>query len=299
MTLGEINKGAVALLVALVLGAGGYLWYSFMYKPAVAEQTTAKTAADTAAQDLAAAQAELRAAQERIEQSKKDAGKLDDSVSKVALSRMAIPADPLIDDAAVVLTKLADRSGVNTSFSAGTGENSGGAATGGGLSGATPIDIEFEAAGSYSEMMNFIDQVENTVAAKRGKLHTRGRLFNVVSLEIGAPDDDESSGGDFGDSFGESEGGQESALVVRKGDVRFTVVVRMYTSSSENAEGVGAATPDPAAQGTDPAGAAGADATGGASATGGAPAGAATDTSGAATGGATNSTTPSGPAGDL
>jgi hypothetical protein len=292
MSLGEVNRGAVLLIIVLLIGASGYLWYSQLYTPAVAEQATAKTTADTAAAGLTAAQQELAAATERVEQSKKDAGAVDDSVSRLALARKAIPTKDLIDDAAIVLMDLANTASIRTSFSAGDedGGSSGSidATAGSSLQGATPIDLEFKAAGTYREMMYFMSLVEGTIEAKDGKLYARDRLFNVVKLEIGTETTEEGSSG----GFGSTEEADPTVLVARPGEMIFTVTVRMYTSTTENAQGVGAAdaaaqaaagTAGGAAAGTDPGAAAGA-AGAGASPTGQDPNAAAGTNTGAATG---------------
>src|SRR5690606_26611559 len=110
MNLGDVNKGAVILIVLLLFGAGGYLWYTQMYKPAVLERDSAKSAEQTAATSLEQAKAELAAAKKRIEDAKTEGAKLDDSVARIAKARTAIPDKRLIDDAAIVLMDLADRS---------------------------------------------------------------------------------------------------------------------------------------------------------------------------------------------
>lgn len=237
--MGEVNKGAVALLLVLVLGAGGYLWYMQMYKPAVASKAAAETAATTAEASLSQAQQELNAAKEQIEAAKKESGKVDGAVSRLSKARTAIPAKDLIDDAAIVLMEHAERSGVNTNINAGNEEGAEIAAGGSDLQGATPIDLTFEAAGSWAEMQQFMTMVHSTVEEKDDKLYTRGRLFNVVRLEIGEQDDEDST---------ELSGSVDNeGPIVEKGDTVFTVVVRMYTSSTENAENVGESTPDAAA----------------------------------------------------
>lgn len=257
MSVGEVNKGAVALLMVLLLGAGGYLWYAMLYKPADAARQQAQDAATAAEASLTAAHQELEAAQQRVEESKKDSAKLDDSVARLAKARTAIPTKKLIDDAAIVLVELAQRSGVQTAFKAG-GEGADASTGEGAMQGAVPVDLEFEAAGTYAEMMQFMSLVEDTVEAKDGKVYTRGRLFNVVKLEIGAPDEDEQQAGGFGE-----EQSEKSQLLPGPNDILFTVVVRMYTSSTENSETVGASTPDdPAAAGIDGAPAAADDGTG-------------------------------------
>jgi hypothetical protein len=262
MSVGELNKGAVMLIVVLLLGAAGFLWYSQLYSPAVAEQQAAKTASEAAQAALSAAQQELAAANQRIEESKKEAGKVDDSVSRLALARKAIPTDALIDDAAIVLMDLANTASIRTSFSGGDSEDAGAgidATAGGSLQGATPIDLEFTAAGTYREMMYFMSLVEGTIEAKGGKLYARDRLFNVVKLELGASDEDQAaSSGGFGEAASEDD---PAALVAGPGEMIFTVTVRMYSSSTENAQGVGdaaAAQADAAAAASGDAGAGGA-----------------------------------------
>jgi hypothetical protein len=253
MTLGEINRGAVALVLVLLLGAGGYLWFNMMYKPAVAAQKQATEQASAAEAQLATAKQQLAEAQQKVEDSKKEASKVDDSVARLAKARTAIPDQKLIDDAAIVLVEEAQRSGIQTSFKAGdeSGGDSGSfdaSSGGGGLQGAKPIDLEFEAAGTYSEMMHFMQLVESTAEVEDGKLYTRGRLFNVVKLEIGKQEKDSSSQGGFGGASESSSA--ESEFDLGPNDILFTVTVRMYTSSTDNAESVGETTPDPAAAAT-------------------------------------------------
>lgn len=240
MNVGEINKGAIMLILVLLVGAGGFLWYQQMYKPAVAERVSALAEKDTAQSSLAQAQSALAAAQQRLEDSKKDASKLDDSVSRVQLARKAVPDKDLIDDAAIVLMDLAEQANIQTSFTKGSNSDGGAAgASDGSLQGATPIDLEFKAGGTYAEMMRFMSLVESTVERRDGKLYTRDRLFNVVSLKMGGEDENAGSGtGGF--SEGSSGGGGDEAIVLGPKDMLFTVVVRMYTSSTENAQGVGA-----------------------------------------------------------
>lgn len=252
--MGEINKGAIALIVVLLFGAGGYLWYSMMYTPAVAEKTTALAAQQQAQSTLQAAQSKLAAAQQEVEESKKEAGKPDTSVAEVQVARKAVPNERLIDDAAIVLMDIADRSGIRTSFSASSDPQASSSNAAPGPQGSTPIDLTFKAAGTYDEMMLFMRLVEDTVVSKDGKLYASDRLFNVVRLELNAADAaNEPANAGFGTS-GQSSDIEE--LVARKGELIFTVVVRMYSSTTKDAQSVGASTPDPAAgatAGTDPA----------------------------------------------
>lgn len=247
MSLGEINKGAVALILVLLFGAGGYLWFTQMYKPAVAARAAAQAEVSTAQASLDEVKLQLAAAQKRIEEAKVEGAKTDDSVARIAKARTAVPDKKLIDDAAIVLMDMADRSGVSTSFKSAV-ETTINPADTGALQGATPIDVEFKAAGSYAEMMQFMSLVEGTVDRKDDKLHTRGRLFNVVTLSIGEDEEESASTGFNAEGADEAN---DAGLIVGPNDIVFTVVVRMYTSTTANAEGVGAATPDdPAAAGT-------------------------------------------------
>lgn len=251
MNIGELNKGAIALILLLLLGAGGYLWYSQMYTPAVAAKTAAQTSEKTAQDALNEAKSKLAAAQQAIDEAKKANSAPDDSVARVQLARKAVPPNKLIDDAAIVLMDLARRSDVRTSFKAGGDGADAAVAEGGSLNGATPVDLQFEAAGTYAEMMLFMRLVEDTVVAEGGKLYARDRLFNVVKLEIGG-DEEDSAGGSSGFASGGVDVEEDAnELVPRPGEILFTVTVRMYTSSTDNAQGVGATVPDPASQPTD------------------------------------------------
>jgi hypothetical protein len=255
--MGEINKGAVAGLILLLFAAGGYMWWQMLYKPAVADLAVARTTESQAQTALEQANQQLLKAQQQIEESKNAAKETDDSVSRVQLARKAVPNERLIDDAAIVLMDLASRSGIRTSFKAGgNGDAASFAADGGALNGAIPIDLEFKAVGRYDEMMLFMGLVEGTVERRGDTLYMRDRLFNVVKLKIGSDDASPGSGGAFSPLSGGAGGGPRDAddeMKAGPGEISFTVTVRMYSSSTENAQGVGASTPDdPAASGTDP-----------------------------------------------
>ncbi len=239
----EVNKGAVGLIVVLLLGAAGYLWFQQLYKPAVEKRTSALAAATTADSELQKAKSDLAAAQQQAEEAKKEASKPDKSVAEVQVGTKAIPQKPLIDDAAIVLMDLADQAGISTNFSSGDDSNaSADLAEDATSQGATPIDLTFKAAGTYQEMMLFMSLAEGTVTAKGGKLYAKDRLFNVQSLQIGGSGDD--NGTDAGLIGGDGDGEEATGLVIKPGDMVFTVTIRMYTSSTANAEGVGASTPD-------------------------------------------------------
>lgn len=260
--MGEINKGVVALLLVLVFGAAGYLWYTMMYTPAVEDRTAAQGELASAEQTRAVANSELEAAQKAIEEAKSDAGKPDDSVARVQIARKAVPNARLIDDASIVLTDIARRSGVRTSFKATGGDDAASGASGG-PQGATPIDLTFDAVGTYDRMMLFMRLVESTVSVEDGKLYARDRLFNVVKMELKSGDStDSGSTGRFGMTSGSTDSMSSSNLVAKAGELGFTVTVRMYSSTKENAQNIGNATPDPAASGSaDPAAAGGATST--------------------------------------
>lgn len=291
MSLGDVNKGAIGLILVLLLGAGGYLWYSMLYTPAVTEKANAEAAEATAQQGLAAAKSELTQAQQRIEDSKKESSKPDPSLSKLSIARAAVPPEEVIDDAALVLGEIAERTGVDTRVEAGKvegGSSSSGSPGGEGTGpqGATAIDVVFTAAGTWSEMLNFMRQVESSAEMEGDVLYSRGRLFNVTRLEIGGDED----------SSSDSSDDDPNALLVGPNDMLFTLTVRMYTSSTENSQSVGSSA-DPAAAptGTDPnaAPADGAAAPADGSTTT-PPAGDSAATSGTATAGATGTAPPAG-----
>lgn len=255
MSVGEINKGVVALLLALIIGAAGFMWYTKMYKPAVAERVAAEATASTAQQGLAAKKAELVAAQKTLDDAKDDASGPDESVARVAKAGSAVPDKPLVDDANLVLTKIAEKAGIDTDIAFDT-KTAPAAQAGSGLAGTTPIDISLEAAGSYSEMLNFIDLIEDSVQVKDNKMYQRGRLFNVVSIEIAPPPENQGAAENFlGTGEGAANPGGGSGLVYGKNDVAFTIVVRMYmtTAAAAQTAGVGAVDPTAGAAATDPA----------------------------------------------
>lgn len=233
MTVGEINKNMMALLGVLLMAAIGYVWYTMLYKPAVENRNAATASEATAQADLATANSELAAAEQQLASQKAGLAKPDDSVSRAAIARTAVPDKELLDDATVVLKDFADRAGVQAMFSAGSAEGAADSTVGAGsTSGAVPIDLTLKAAGTYDEMVNFMTLVESTIEVKGSSMYSRGRLFNVVSLETGA------------DAGGSEE---DSDFVLGKYDMVFTVVIRMYTSSAQNSTSVGEATEDPAA----------------------------------------------------
>lgn len=250
--MGEINKGVVALLIVLIFGAAGYMWYTMLYKPAVADRVTAAGEQQTAESALAAAKVELANAQKAIEEAKNEASKPDVSVAKVQLARKAVPNKRLIDDASIVLTDIARRSGIRTGFDSGSAADSS-KNNSGGPQGATPIDLTFKAVGTYDRMMLFMRMVESTVTSEGGKLYARDRLFNVVSLELDGGDKEgngNSSSAAMMDGGGTQAASGSDPLAPKAGELAFTVTVRMYTSTTENAQNVGDTAPDPAAPAT-------------------------------------------------
>lgn len=256
MSLGEVNKGVIVLILVLVLGAGGYLWYSQMYTPAVEARVAAKAQADTAQQGLDAAKAELTKAQETLEQQNDKAKEANDAVARLQLARQTVPAKALVDDSNLVIGSVADRTGVELAYKElGDVTNTAGAEAVATVEGARPIDLKYIGAGEVPEMLAFMRQVEDSVRVKKDKLYPTGRLFNVVSLEliIEEVDEDVSSG-----AFGDTESTEDLDLPpMGPNDYLFTVVIRTYVSSTENNQGVGAAAGaavDPATAGAaDPA----------------------------------------------
>jgi hypothetical protein len=238
MTLGDNNRAAIVLILVLVLGASGYLWFTKMYQPAVAANVAAKAATDTATQQLTAAQADLKKATDTAAAQKSAAGKPDDSVARLALVQQAVSNKTNLGDATIVLKHIADRSGISTTLNVGSTDQA--AATVAPTSGATPMDVTFKAAGSYAQMMTFMQRVQDTVTVDKGKLHVRGRLFNVMSLEIGGPDA-AAGNGSSGNPALDGIPGASDVLVIRPGDISFTIVVRFYSSTSANSQSVGAA----------------------------------------------------------
>ncbi|MBC7462579.1 MAG: hypothetical protein H7287_14585, partial [Thermoleophilia bacterium] len=297
------------LLAALVLGAGGYLWWMKMYKPAVAARATAITASQSSQQALQQAQSEQKSAQAQVDALKSASSKADESVARVTLLRSAIPDKSNLGDAAIVLKHLADRSGIQTNLSVGSDAETQAAVASG--TGPTPTDVTFKAAGTYAEMTNFLRQAQSTVTVDKNKLHVTGRLFNVVKLTIGTEDAATSSSAvDSGGSSSSTTGAIDAALsdefVLGLHDKLFTIVVRFYTLPAGGATNTGALAPtiDPnAANGAAPtSGAAPGTSSDGTSTgtassdtstannTGSPGATGATDTTGASPGGATNTT---------
>lgn len=221
--LAQVNRTVVALVLVLVVGAGGFIWWQFMYKPAVAARDSAQTTASAAQATLSDAQGRLATAQQQVDEAKKaDGGKLDESIARLQLTQEAITPKAHIDDAAVVLSKFADQSGISTKLEM-TVPDSPDSAAG---SAATPVNIDMKAAGSYLELQHFISLVEGSVEVKRGALHVRGRLFNVVSIDMHPPD---ATGTTTSEGAGADENPNE--LKVGKGDIIYDIKIRMYLSA--------------------------------------------------------------------
>lgn len=294
--LAQVNRTVVALVLVLVVGAGGFIWWQFMYKPAVAARDSAQMTASAAQATLSDAQGRLATAQQQVDEAKKaDGGKLDESIARLQLTQEAITPKAHIDDAAVVLSKFADQSGISTQLAMTVPDDA--ASTAG--SAATPVNIELKAAGSYLELQHFISLVEGSVEVKRGALHVRGRLFNVVSIAMTPPDVSGATTGS--DSSGSEDSPNE--LKVSKGDIMYDIKIRMYlsafggdasaTATTPGATGTPGATDGTATGATGTPGAT--DATGatpGATGTTGATAGTAGATNSTATAGTTTGTTP-------
>lgn len=234
MTLEGNNKAVIGLLLVLVVGAASFMWWSKMYKPAVAERLVAVQATAAKQQELETARAALATAQQQEQAQKTDTGKVDDAVPRVTIARNAIPSTADLGDAMIVLSRIADRSGITTNIDAGSDNST----ETPGNAGVTPIDVTFKAAGTYTEMTAFIQRVQGTVTIDKSKLHVKGRLFNVVSLEIADAGLAKSSTGnvinDFGSDVPSSSDVPELSdeLVTAKGDKLFTVVIRFYSAAS-------------------------------------------------------------------
>lgn len=261
MTVGELNAKTIALLAVLVLGGAGYLWYSQLYAPAVVERDGAAAQLTGIRQQLATTEAELtRLEGEAAGDGADDAGSRE-AVGKIVVTRTAIPEERQLGEAALVLTSLAERSGVQLDFNE-TAEDAEGeaapvadpsldpAATGAPSASttATPVALSLTGAGTYREMVTYIQLVESSVADRGGEVFVSGRLFNVASLSIG---------GEAGEGDGESEGGLEPG----PGEILFNLTVNMYVSGelapvAEDPAAVDAATGEPtdAAAGGDAAG---------------------------------------------
>lgn len=248
----QLNRTVVALVLVLVLGGGGFVWWQFMYKPAVAARDSAQATASAAEATLADARGRLATAQQQVDEAKKaNGGKVDESIARLQLAQEAITPKAAIDDAAVVLSRYADRSGISTVLEMKVPEGTESASSG---ATATPVTIKMKAAGSYLEMQHFISLVEESVEVKRGAMHVRGRLFNVVSIEMRPPEQGTTSTDGSGSSSGGDSGSTSaSSLKIGKGDIVYDLQIRMYVSAFGNDSGsttAPGATADPATAGT-------------------------------------------------
>ena len=103
--LAQVNRTVVALVLVLVVGGSGFVWWQFLYKPAVANRDSAQMTASAAQASLADARGRLATAQQQVDEAKKsNGGKLDESIARLQLAQQAITPKAYIDDAAVVLS---------------------------------------------------------------------------------------------------------------------------------------------------------------------------------------------------
>lgn len=173
MKIGEINRSMALVLGVLVLAAGGWSWYSMLYKPATESAAAARATRESA-------QAQLDDAQRRLEEATKDDGGVDkQDVAKVQLLQKAIPKRHQKQEAIIIIDKVAKQTGVevqDVTFTDVTSMSS--AAT------LEPLDLTIKGHGTYASLQLFTSAVVKLVDVNRGKTYVTGPLMSVVKVQI-------------------------------------------------------------------------------------------------------------------
>lgn len=227
MTIGSINKGAIIGLMAVIAIAGGFAMWNFKYKPAkvmhegaIQTQMASKTKVDGLEQQLA-----------QVEQKGAD----NSSLSRIIISKVAIPQDEDGAEAIMQLNMIAKRAGVTLTSVQIT--STGGANADGSQSASVPIDLTVDAHATYTALSMFLQMLQEQVDVRDSKIYVKGRLMNVTSLELGNGDDAAAAIEDE---------------TMPAGHIKFSLTIQAYADNAE-ASGDAAGMIDPAAAGTDPA----------------------------------------------
>jgi hypothetical protein len=255
----ENNRTALGLMSVLMVVVLGFGWWQFLYKPASTEHSAAVLANQTAQSALSQAQSNLQKAQQEVDAAKREnGGKFDTSIAKVQVAREAVPNKARIDDALLVLAKLANRSGIRTNWNLESAGDAASTASAGTVGDATAMEVNVDAVGKWSQLKTFISLVESSASSERGQLHVRGRLFNVVKIHAGSADSQSSAAAD-------GQSATDDTLQLKAGEYHYKITIAMYTSNfgaAAGATGAGATSGAGGATTTDPNAAAGVGAAG-------------------------------------
>jgi hypothetical protein len=223
VTVGDVNKNTLAVLGLLLMAGLGFLWYSQMYKPAVAAKVAAVAESDKAAENLRALQAQLDAAKEGDGNGQTAAEK--QALSKILIEQGTIPNKEEKEEGLIAIGRLARLSDVDISAVDIASNTEAGSitavdpATGlpaepGGASVATELTLH--GSGAYPNILLFVHRLQDQVRVKGGKVYANGRLMDVSKLNIGEED-----------TSGEG---------LPSGHIAFSITVRIYSATANKAD---------------------------------------------------------------
>ena len=284
LEVGEVNPKVFAVLGVLAVMAGGYMWYSKMYTPAVASLAAAQSAMQTSAQTLDGNKKKLDA----MKVAATDKPKTDDpkAMAEIAVAKLAFPRGKQTLTALQQIETIAAKSDVvitkeSPPVPAADGSTDPAAASASQT--AVPQTITLQGHSTYASLGVMLRHIQETATVYHGKLYIPDRMLETTSLTIGTSTSDSSSsgGGDGAGNFTGSAG--TTAPVIPKDHIPFTITIVYYADLSGTTDT--SATPATGATGTPATGspATGAPADGTA---------ASSSSTAAGTGGATNGTTP-------
>lgn len=233
----ESNRTLIILLALIISAGTGYSYWQFMYKPAHAALQKAQAADAAALTAKQSAQTQL----DSLETAKPNF----EALAKSIVSTVAIPKQPRLITAGLQIEKVAKRTGVKISDTSKADDAGGTTGTG------TQVDLKLTTVGTYSEISDFIRQLEEPVRTVGSKVYISNRLINVISVSLST---------DASEGAGAVTGSESTKL--KKYEIVGTIVVRLYFGESGSAAtataGVDPATGLPATgSATDPAAAGG------------------------------------------
>jgi hypothetical protein len=271
LEVGTINPKVFLLLGVIAVGAGGYMWYTKMYQPAVADKTTAQAARDSAQQTLTADQTKLKTMQDTNHRNAQPHS--DDRLegAKIQALFVAVPRDANEIEPMMQIEQLAKKSGVSLQPIT-IGSPSGGSSVptpeGASTSGPTGLQaqtLDVTGFASYDELALFTRSIQNTVFTFNGQLYVHTRLLGIPNIKMDDGANASNSGGDAGDGAGNFSAGGYTGTgpTVPKGKIHFDMTVDFFSApaapsapSSGDASAAGSTSTTPGAAGgaTTPAG---------------------------------------------
>lgn len=214
MSFVDVDRRSLVLVLTVLVVAMGGMFYQLMYKPKQVER-------DTAAAALAQAQTGLQARQQELK-GLTSKGIDNSPQGKLNLAKAAIPQDPNDMEGTLAVRNLAKVSGVTITGSEPQGSAGADTGTLGDEAGATPIDVQLQGYGSLTNVLLFVQRLEDEVSVHSSKVYVKGRLMSVQDLQLSFVEATSSIAAD-------EEGAPSSEAP--PGSLSFSMIVRMYADS--------------------------------------------------------------------